>query len=402
MMRLEEPPKVLFSCLRVAPDGSAVAARSCYEALAGHTPYVDVIAGDGFKPEEYPVSGFCYRPPVVHRSYGRGFRKLGRSIGACLREWRRTEREHTYRTGIQYDLVIANDVTGHQALAAQDFENLHPSILILQATPDYLGGFKAEGRGHYECCMDAWKEYDGFVAISRYVADAWRETGLLEGKEVWVIPNSGWEHDLVRIAGKDRNAVRAQLELPQVAPVLVCPGSVQYRKGQDQVLRAIQTMPMSRRTALQTYCVGPLVGYFAGELADLAARNGAHQFHLLGPKNNTLEYMYAADLVIVPSRAEGQGLVVLEAMALKTPIVAAARGGIPEMIEDGVHGLLFDPDDPAEIAHAIEACLHDPAAAQARAEAAQARYWAEFSRERYVERWGRVLEEMTGCEVRGA
>ena len=67
----------------------------------------------------------------------------------------------------------------------------------------------------------------------------------------------------------------------------------------------------------------------------------------------------ALDVAVLPSYREAQGLVILEAMALARPVVASDVGGIPEMIEDGVTGLLVPPHDAAALADAISRLLLD-------------------------------------------
>ncbi len=67
----------------------------------------------------------------------------------------------------------------------------------------------------------------------------------------------------------------------------------------------------------------------------------------------------ALDVAVLPSYREAQGLTILEAMALSRPVVASNVGGIPEMVEDGVTGLLVPPRDHAALAAAIVRLLTD-------------------------------------------
>ncbi|QEH34352.1 Spore coat protein SA [Aquisphaera giovannonii] len=76
-------------------------------------------------------------------------------------------------------------------------------------------------------------------------------------------------------------------------------------------------------------------------------------------------YRQQALVTVVSSRYETMGLVVLEPMAMGCPVVGARVGGIAEIIEDGVSGLLHRPEDPDDLGEKILTILHDPAAAAA-------------------------------------
>ena len=72
----------------------------------------------------------------------------------------------------------------------------------------------------------------------------------------------------------------------------------------------------------------------------------------------------ALDVSVLPSRREAQGLAILEAMAVGRPVVATRVGGIPEMVRDGVSGLLVPSNDPVALAAAIVRLLQDRPLAQ--------------------------------------
>jgi glycosyltransferase involved in cell wall biosynthesis len=78
-----------------------------------------------------------------------------------------------------------------------------------------------------------------------------------------------------------------------------------------------------------------------------------------GRRDDVPEVTAALDVAVLPSYREAQGLSILEAMALSRPVVASRVGGIPEVIEDGVSGLLVPPRDPAALAGAIVRLLKD-------------------------------------------
>ncbi len=79
----------------------------------------------------------------------------------------------------------------------------------------------------------------------------------------------------------------------------------------------------------------------------------AHRVVFTGRRDDVPAVTAALDVAVLPSYREAQGMVILEAMALSRPVVASNVGGIPEMIQDGVTGLLVPPHEPAALAAAI-------------------------------------------------
>ncbi|HSG39988.1 MAG TPA: glycosyltransferase, partial [Thermoanaerobaculia bacterium] len=114
-------------------------------------------------------------------------------------------------------------------------------------------------------------------------------------------------------------------------------------------------------------------GGVRGELEAAARRLGAGKdCLLLGHRSDVADLHHAFDLFVQSSDYEGTPNVVLEAMALGTPVVATAAGGTAELIQDGVHGLIVPPGDPARLREAIELALADREATARRAAAARA------------------------------
>jgi len=90
-----------------------------------------------------------------------------------------------------------------------------------------------------------------------------------------------------------------------------------------------------------------------------------------GFRSNVGDYLDIMTLFAFPSRNEGLGSTLLDAMDHGVPIVASRVDGIPDLIEDGVSGLLVPPGDAGALANALQTLLDDPARRQALAEAAQ-------------------------------
>lgn len=145
-------------------------------------------------------------------------------------------------------------------------------------------------------------------------------------------------------------------------------------KGQDRAIRAI-AMVAEEIPNVKLLLVGD--GSFsssrhgiglskaerwAGELRALAKRLGVEDRVIFAGHltQGQLNAAYArCDLMVLPSIREGFGLVVIEGWLYQKPAIVTSRAGVAELIEDGRNGLLFDPDDPIELADKISALLLD-------------------------------------------
>ena len=130
-------------------------------------------------------------------------------------------------------------------------------------------------------------------------------------------------------------------------------------------------------------------------LQRLATDRGVEsQVEFLGFVDDVGEHLRHASLFLMPSRSEGIPLALLEAMAMRLPIVASRVGGIPELVSDEVHALLVAPDSPDHLAFAIGRLMVDPPLANRLAGAARERYKREFQtesmRRNYEEFYSRI------------
>jgi len=81
--------------------------------------------------------------------------------------------------------------------------------------------------------------------------------------------------------------------------------------------------------------------------------NLGNNFHLLGYCSNNIEILNALDIFVLPSKEEGLGSVLIEAMALGLPIVATDAGGIPEIIKNRINGIIVPKENPSELGKAL-------------------------------------------------
>ncbi len=172
--------------------------------------------------------------------------------------------------------------------------------------------------------------------------------------------------DLDRFTPGDRLAARRALGVPADAVVLAFVGRIQPLKAPDLLLTAAARMladDPALRDRLRVHVVGAPSGSgleAPRQLEELAASLGiADLVRFLPPQapDRLALHYRAADVAVVPSHSESFGLVALEAQACGTPVVAAAVGGLPTAVRDGVSGVLVGSRDPAAYAAAIRAVL---------------------------------------------
>lgn len=176
-------------------------------------------------------------------------------------------------------------------------------------------------------------------------------------------------------------------------PVILCVAELHERKGQEFLIEACKTLSSNGKRFLLVF-VGDgsersLYAKAAEELGDAV--------RFLGRQENVAMLMNAADVVVLPSRREAFGLVIVEAGVLEKPIVASNVGGIAEIIEDKKTGLLVPPETPRAIAEALIFMLDKPAEATAMGARAEAVMSTDFSAAamaaRTADLYSEVLEE---------
>jgi D-inositol-3-phosphate glycosyltransferase len=166
----------------------------------------------------------------------------------------------------------------------------------------------------------------------------------------------------------DRVAGRAKIGIEPEEKLVMYAGRFDQRKGIETLVRAIAKAEVKRHKNLKLMLVG---GYTPGEKDGLEKERIAHIAQELGidditifagkVRHEDLAYYYAAaDVCVVPSHYEPFGLVAIEAMASRTPVIASDVGGLKFSVTDKKTGLLVAPQDENEFAQAIDSVLSNP------------------------------------------
>lgn len=287
------------------------------------------------------------------------------------------------------DLIHAHYAVPHAtaAVLAQEFlaEGAAPRVVTtLHGTDTFLLGRDST---YAPAIRHALQRTDGLTAVSESLR---RDTlAVLDVPcSLEVIPNF---YD-PRSATRSRAVVRSDLGVEDDEALLVHVSNLRPIKRFDLLLAALARLPAQRRFRLAVIAGGD----FAPFEAEVARLGLADRVVVRTQVAEVEDYLAAADLNLISSEYESFCLSVLEAMAFAVPSVATTVGGIPEVIESGVQGLLVPFGDVDALSRAIESLLADTAWRQRMGRAAQERARTHFSPEvvvpRYLDLYRRVLE----------
>ena len=161
---------------------------------------------------------------------------------------------------------------------------------------------------------------------------------------------------------RDKRNIRKDLNIGQEAVILGTVGRLTPVKGHVYLLKAMQTL-VSKNKDVRLVIVGD--GPLRNQLENLAVELQIEKNVLfVGHQNDACDFIDAMDVFVLPSLHEGIPMVLLEALALSRPVVASRTGGIPEVIEDGVSGLLVEAGNPMALAEALAVLTKDVARAE--------------------------------------
>jgi glycosyltransferase involved in cell wall biosynthesis len=233
--------------------------------------------------------------------------------------------------------------------------------------------------------LDRWlisRGASAFLTVSEEDRRRMIEIERIDPGDVTLLPNG-----IDALPEADGARVRAELGIAADAPVLVSVAVLREEKQLDLLVSAAADLA-AEFPGLQVLIAGggPLHNDLAAQAEQLGVSGSVR---LLGPRRDVPDLLAASDVAVLCSRFEGTPLSVLEYMDAGLPVVATRVGGLPHVIEHGVHGLLTEPGDAHALAGGIAELLRDPERARAMGAAGRER-----RREHYD--FGRTLHTLQG------
>jgi glycosyltransferase involved in cell wall biosynthesis len=229
-----------------------------------------------------------------------------------------------------------------------------------------------------------------FHAISEAVAAAAVHALGIRRDRITVVPRGRDRTRLGDPSPARRAEARRRLDIAPDASVVVTVGRQEYQKGQRTLVDAVARM---RHPALLL-----VVGRQGAATAEVetAARPLGPRVRLLGHRTDVPDILAAADVFAFPSRYEGLGGAVIEAMALGLPVVASDLPALREVVDADVTGVLVPPDDPATLASALDTLLADDSTRRRMGEAGRQRFLDRFTLDAVVDPMIAVLADAAG------
>lgn len=215
------------------------------------------------------------------------------------------------------------------------------------------GGWEARWRRR-AALRWALRRADAIVAVSESMRERLADVLELDAGAIEVIHNG-----IETVRGR-AGPVREELGLSPGDVLLVSVGNLYEVKGHDVLVRALARLERGEAAPPWRAAIAGR-GDREGPLRELATSLGIEdRVRFLGYRDDIPDLLAAADVFVLPSRAEGLPLALLEAMIAGKAIVASRTGGIPEAVEAGREALLVLPGDPDALAEALERLVGSP------------------------------------------
>jgi len=239
------------------------------------------------------------------------------------------------------------------------------------------------------------------IAVSQHTTDHLVSVEGAAQEKVHTILN-GIDFDRAKLSGPDaRERIRREFAAEQSYLLLIV-ARLHPEKGHQYLFEALPEIQRRVSRPVRLLVAGTGSFFDAVYREQVRALGCEDMVSFLGFRKDSADLMAAADLVVLPSLAEAFGLALTESLYIGTPVVASRIGGIPEIVDDGVDGVLVPPADSSALAAAIADLLNNPERRTKMAGAGRERVQGRFRFEDMVRSYEAVYEGEIGGQSRAA
>jgi len=280
--------------------------------------------------------------------------------------------------------------------------SLHGGLLDVPVSESRAWTEPTQGKFEWGKVLGAWvgarsvvDDADLVLCLGSQEADAVRKQ--YPEVRVEILPN-GVDPTMAKNA--DGRRWRAENDIPPDAPLILVVGRIDPQKGQHAAVDALAELSKSFPNVHLALVGGITNDAYHEEVRKKIADGGLKNRVRVVPGyprgDGRLWDAYAAsDIVLLPSRHEPFGIVVLEGWVCGKPVVATAVGGLRDLLSDGVDGLLVPAEDGSALVTALASLLSDPQKRTAMGEAGRQKVLAQYTWDAVTDRLIHFYEELT-------
>lgn len=285
----------------------------------------------------------------------------------------------------KFDILHCHMAFGHALVAVVFGQCFHKKVIIKIACAGKFGELETTSKfAGFEDALHVLKQADRIVAVSTEVEKELIKFGF-NPKRIARIPNGV---DTGFFTRKEPLRDRSKKQF-----ILI--GRRNPQKGIDIALKALHILKkrgMQQRMNLSLFGSGE----YDDNYHSMALKLGVQQLVEFYPFESNILHIYEnADCFILPSRGEGLANTLLESMAMGLPSIATKVSGTTDVIEDGIDGLLIQPDDPIGLADAMESVISDFDKALILGKNARQKVENFFSLYSVAEQYSKLYEQLT-------
>ncbi|MCA1553130.1 MAG: glycosyltransferase family 4 protein [Chloroflexi bacterium] len=278
--------------------------------------------------------------------------------------------EELIANGSTFDIIHAHDWLVCFSAVALKMRHKIPLLATVHATErgrwrGYVGAglSSAISDAEWRLMFEAWR----VIAASRFMAEELRGYFSLPADKIDVVPNGIAVQPFETLDGADLGEFRARYAAPDEALVFNV-GRLTFEKGVHVLIEAVpHVLRALPRTQFVVAGTGAMEGALRARVAELDVASAVRFAGFISDEERNRLYR-VADCAAFPSLYEPFGIVALEAMAAKCPLVVASTGGFAEVVQHEVCGVTVYPDSVDLLADGIVRTLSEPARARARAQ----------------------------------
>lgn len=255
---------------------------------------------------------------------------------------------------IKPDIVHAQGTERDCALSA--VLSPYPNLLTIHGNLRLIRkqvGFRPFSAMWLQSYLEGWvvPRFDGVICITNYTREAIEH----EVPKTWVVPNAV-DPEFLALGEKrlsDASARPSTLDSRLKAPIILVVANIDPRKNQNAFIKALD--PLAKKMRFEVRFFGGCgESDYAREFKELISSYPWCHFGGMLGREELRSQFEQADMLALPTHEDNCPMVVLEAQAAGVPVIASNVGGVPDLIEDGITGLLVNPEDPATFCTAVE------------------------------------------------